>query len=439
MTTVLFVHGTGVRRQDFNLTFKKVERAIRALDQSLMVTPCYWGGRFGAHLNPRRNSIPQRSSSSQSAEEGYWLNLWQLLYEDPLYELRQLELTASELAELGTPNPDALADAVRELLLTMEPSARLQEALRHGLIFHLFEQAIDEITQAEAFTEALQKLPDNPTDFYFLLARAIVAEAIALFLEPMPEGWEDHYDWSDAPEASKDQVQASASVWSPECELQRNASLRDRIVELLAEDLTQKLSDTLGAPERVVLKPILRLATGYLRRHRLNWTSSYYPFPADILLYQTRGDTIRTYIMDVLAKASPPVVILAHSLGGIACVDLVISHPEVQVDLLVTVGSQAPFLYELGILTSLSSRDPLPPHFPQHPQQWLNIYDENDLLSFVGGKVFQGRVTDFAVDNRQPFPQSHSAYWDNKKMWEEIGRWMRRIPPRQRPDARLHS
>ena len=30
------------------------------------------------------------------------------------------------------------------------------------------------------------------------------------------------------------------------------------------------------------------------------------------------------------------------------------------------------------------------------------------------------RVEDFEVDNRQPFPESHSAYWSNSKLWEAI-------------------
>jgi hypothetical protein len=84
--------------------------------------------------------------------------------------------------------------------------------------------------------------------------------------------------------------------------------------------------------------------------------------------------------------------------------------------LLVTVGSQAPFLYEINALQSLAYGEALPAHFPK----WLNFYDLRDFLSYKGGKIFPGRVKDVAVDNRQPFPVSHSAYWENDAVWRTI-------------------
>src|SRR5258708_18031009 len=105
-------------------------------------------------------------------------------------------------------------------------------------------------------------------------------------------------------------------------------------------------------------------------------------------------------------------------LGGIGCADLLIQHQSVrqQVQLLVTVGTQVPFFYEIGALHSLSPDQPLPPDFPS----WLNIYDLNDFLSYVGATVFPNQVQDVLVDNRQPFPQAHGAYWTNPATWNAI-------------------
>ncbi|WP_194909179.1 hypothetical protein [Catenulispora rubra] len=65
----------------------------------------------------------------------------------------------------------------------------------------------------------------------------------------------------------------------------------------------------------------------------------------DILWYQVRGDAIRTCIAETVATAEPPVVVLAHSLGGVACVDLFAQDDYRDVvSALITVGSQAPFL-----------------------------------------------------------------------------------------------
>jgi pimeloyl-ACP methyl ester carboxylesterase len=112
----------------------------------------------------------------------------------------------------------------------------------------------------------------------------------------------------------------------------------------------------------------------------------------------------------------PPVALVGHSLGGIIALDTLISAPLPQVRLLVTAGSQGPFLYESGSLPSLEHPAPLPPHMPD----WLNLYDPRDLLSYLGAGLFPGRVTDVRVDSRQPFPASHSAYWTNPEVYRHI-------------------
>lgn len=92
--------------------------------------------------------------------------------------------------------------------------------------------------------------------------------------------------------------------------------------------------------------------------------------------------------------------------------------PLEHVALLVTVGSQAPFLHECGALAALDPGSPLPPGFPR----WLNVYDRQDLLAFRAEPVFVGdvRVTDREVSSRQPFPLSHSAYWKNDAVYQAM-------------------
>ena len=109
-------------------------------------------------------------------------------------------------------------------------------------------------------------------------------------------------------------------------------------------------------------------------------------------------------------------VLLGHSLGGVVCVDLLVEQALPQVQLLVTVGSQAPFFYEINALHSLAWEEPLPAHFPT----WLNIYDLRDFLSYIGASVFPGKVRDVRVDSKQPFPHAHGAYFTNPETWEAI-------------------
>ena len=169
-------------------------------------------------------------------------------------------------------------------------------------------------------------------------------------------------------------------------------------------------------------------------------------------------------------------MLFAHSLGGIASFEMLVEHaslPEGErpwnikdLALLITVGSQSSFLYELDALKILrreatapaaavaeeegeapdqpapaaageapdqpapavageaaasdgSSSSPLSPDFPA----WLNLYDPSDLLSFLAPPVFPGRVSDEEINSRQPFPESHGAYWDNPKTWEMIKKY----------------
>ena len=108
-----------------------------------------------------------------------------------------------------------------------------------------------------------------------------------------------------------------------------------------------------------------------------------------------------------------PVVLVAHSLGGIASVELLATRALPAVELLVTVGSQAPFLYELNALPTLPFGAELPPTVPR----WVNVFDRRDLLGYTGAGVFPGRVEDREVDNRAPFPRSHSAYFANERFY----------------------
>ena len=56
MTTVLFVHGTGVRAVKFAATLEQVKAGVRTVRDDLAVESCYWGGN-GARLWARGASF----------------------------------------------------------------------------------------------------------------------------------------------------------------------------------------------------------------------------------------------------------------------------------------------------------------------------------------------------------------------------------------------
>src|SRR5258708_36165099 len=95
MTTVLFVHGTGVRRAKYEKEFQQVKRELQARLPTLKVEHCLWGDAVGAKLHHRGLSIPHydiAGGRGQATLEEIEIELWRHLYIDPLYEIRVLAI-----------------------------------------------------------------------------------------------------------------------------------------------------------------------------------------------------------------------------------------------------------------------------------------------------------------------------------------------------------
>jgi hypothetical protein len=76
-------------------------------------------------------------------------------------------------------------------------------------------------------------------------------------------------------------------------------------------------------------------------------------------------------------------------------------------------------LYEFAALQTLPKDEPLPNTFPA----WLNLYDENDLLSYRANSLFEVKP-DKQVDSMLPPLQAHSAYWELDESWNAIAAMM---------------
>ncbi|MDY6992003.1 MAG: hypothetical protein SVR94_05275 [Pseudomonadota bacterium] len=399
MTNVIFVHGTGVREESYEQSFAQIQEELVKRQSGLSVLPCYWG-QLGAQLNAEGASIPEynttRSISDQAmTDEDYLISLWGVLYRDPLYEFRLLSLRMGELTEvpLGQRPPgEQLKKSVNKLPRVSEMRgdwSKLQNKLIQGGIDSVFDEACQEIINAPPFRQAINIAPQELDEYRLATARAIVAQAIY----------------------AREEERGLPIIAT-------DARLRDEVVELL--------STTLGNSNRgIIIKGYLFLnacvVTPYAKRKRGALTDEYGAFVGDILLYQTKGEEIRAFIHKTIQATQEPVILLAHSLGGIMSVDFLIKENLPQVKLLITAGSQSPYFYEINVLQSLPFKkmptdERLPPHFPA----WLNVYDHRDFLSYIGAGLFGSKVTDFEVNNRQLFPYSHSSYWSNSAMWDEI-------------------
>jgi hypothetical protein len=397
MSTILFVHGTGVRRQSFDATLATLRDQAAAFDRSMKFEGCFWGGPHGVRMPERPASIPtfdQTMAAAGTLREDTELVLWDMLYRDPLFELRLIAQAPGERRPLA-PNQKSPATILSEKLARSRDSPELKTVVRQGG-FDDWQDTVDEIHRSAVFRDSLQAPIAGAGAHRLAVARGVVATLTAKAIEcqlPIPSA------------ASRD-------------------DLVDRIVGHLG-------GNDMG-PIDIVTKPLIglasRFATWKIRRNRGKYTSEGFEALGDILLYQVRGDEIRAFIRQSIETASrraqERVVVLAHSLGGIACVDLFAEIDAPDVRGLATAGSQAPFLYEIDALSSRRYGATLPDAFPR----WMNFYDLNDPLSYIGRDVFPQKVRDMHVQSGQPFPASHSAYWLNQTFWKEFTGFVRGLP-----------
>jgi hypothetical protein len=389
MYNILFVHGTGVRQPSYDQTYSGIKARSATSLRDVALHPCYWGGTEGCSLGSGGASIPDYDTARGVEDvdaEDIAIAKWHLLYEDPDSELDPF-IGGPGTAVAFNPAVETPLETITELLEGETSETRAAEA-------ELGLQPVWERAKRQLLSTLLAAASSNRTispvngEFRGALARSLVARACVLAFEPSDSA----VDW---PTGSRRDalVAALRTAWGGD----------DR--GLVTDWVVTRL-------KRIAL----RIGTGKIARKRGSISDAASPATGDILLYQGRGGGIRDFIENAILRAPKPLVVLAHSLGGIACVDLLATKSFDGVVKLITVGSQAPLLYELNALWSLPYGNPLPAAFPD----WLNIYDKHDFLSYIGASLFPNRVTDVLVDNGQPFPEAHSAYWSNPAVWTAI-------------------
>jgi hypothetical protein len=381
--SIVFVHGTGVRLATFGNALDQARRNAARAGIDCDIVGCAWGDPLGVDF--KGLSLPERPSDEELEAQGEDFARWAALFADPLWELDKLGIRdSSAVAAVPMPGEQPEWEQTWDRIGLYQPSTDMKLLLQRADIdLPLWQQAWTALRHSgvarTAFEHSAHELPEAA----HALARAVVA-------------WL-HQDLTAHARPGPSRV------------------LRDAMVLRLVTDWGMV---TLGV-STFFLNTIKRLGTPWIERHRYSLSHAIAPAIGDILLYQTRGEEIRALIREKIEAAPGPVTLVAHSLGGIACVDLLALPDAPEVHRLVTVGSQAPLLYEIGALKSLEPKQPLPEGFPR----WLNIYDRNDMLSYVGGRLFTS-VKDFEVQSGQPFPDSHSAYFANEVVWAEIHAFM---------------
>ena len=328
MKTVLFVHGTGTRDPDYS---KMLDRVREALGEHASVQECYWGEREGSRLNEGGASIPSYNSTRSivevwnapvsECEFDYEIALWELLLRDPLFELRLLTAAADPTEELS---PSYAGCSLRfELLTSWRAKTPVDNELHWRIsaagLAPVLADASQIVERSDAFLNAV--LTCDRDVCCVAAARAVLATAFLL--------------------ADDRDLAVPART---------DSAMRDKLVDSFALLLggVEAVATSRGFLRNYLIKPLAGLAVSAganiasyrIRRRRGAIHDAATANAGDILLYQARGAGIRRFIKNRIDDISTdPVVLLAHSLGGIACVDLLILEKIPKVELLVTVGS----------------------------------------------------------------------------------------------------
>jgi len=382
LTTVVFVHGIGVRNEDYPNVLPWVEDAVRRADPTAVLEFCYWGDECGARLLAGGACDPAISVPSAAPDQiANMIELWSRLDLDPLYELRLLAAAPGARAPRGAgPAPDQPMPGrqLEERTRALADDPTVIAALGEVGLADVLAPAVAVVLDAAPTRTALSRADQLGDGLRVTLARAIVATAL------LRAG-----DGKHAPALDGERIQA--------------------VVDVITDQLG-RLDLGLGM---WVLGGLGRVAAW--RREAL--FHKVMPYAGDVIKYINRGEPLRAKIRKTVEAAEPPVVVIAHSLGGIACVDLFAEPDPPKVELLLTVGSQAPYLYEIDALSSLRFGDSPPPSFPR----WINVYDRRDLLAFVAEPLFPGWAADREIDTKAPFPRAHLAYFSNPAFHRLLG------------------
>jgi hypothetical protein len=398
--SLVFVHGTGVR--DISASMQR----IRAGAQQWIGLPpqqvhgLEWGLAVGPTDLDVRPALPPDvatralNAEPTDSERGY--ALWNLLVTDPSLELRLLASSTPPAAVAVVIGADPPALVMQRRLEALEVAADV--LVRCGITTAVLQAAAHEVGVDPALLEAATALGvPGEAEVASAAARSITARLLA--------------DCGD-------------SGWDAAPALCLVGAVRDEFVDAVTAQLAPGttrgiVTSALGH----LLGPLVaRTATRVAVARRESLMDPLSDFIRDVAFYVRNGERVRRFIEQQVAPLPRPVVLLGHSLGGIAAVDM-LSRPsgaapgDGPVDLLVTVGSQAPLLY---LMDALATLEPGGQGVPFEP--WLNVYNRSDLLSFCASRVFPNatRIWDEEVDAGVPFPASHSAYWMVDRVFQLI-------------------
>jgi len=150
MPSLLFVHGTGVRRASFDETFGVIQNRLARLSKKVIPYPCFWGEKHGSVLHG--GSSLGRDTVSDTDE----IELWSSLSTDPLAELRFIAHAATPPEwPMRADEGERLAQKVAEL----PESDAVRDAITDTPLNGVFAEAVSTVITSDATKQALFSSP----------------------------------------------------------------------------------------------------------------------------------------------------------------------------------------------------------------------------------------------------------------------------------------
>lgn len=192
------------------------------------------------------------------------------------------------------------------------------------------------------------------------------------------------------------------------------------------------------ATSRVITTLTNKTSSFAVNRFRNRINTLIANFAGDAFTYLTnRGDNdkegsiieiVRAALNDAVNNKTPDddkIIIIAHSFGGEIIHD-VLTHfePTLQVDYLITVGSQVGLFEEMKLyiesdstITKKSEVNKIKKN--EKIKNWLNVIDLNDVLSFKVEPVFTGAL-DYIYDSNNNIFNAHSNYFMKPDFYKRL-------------------
>ena len=215
----------------------------------------------------------------------------------------------------------------------------------------------------------------------------------------------------------------------------RTAKPGDARETLSLSDWFQSLNETLSRLGSAPSDTATALLVGLARKSTHEKASR---FLGDIFVYLTNrgtalepGAIVKVVLADLEAAhaAKKPgdekLVVVGHSLGGVILYDIATYFkPDLMLDVFASVGSQVALFEEMSLYRA--SRDNLPPTPPADKLakpaamgKWLNVFDSNDVFSFLAETVFSG-PTDYRFDTGYGLLQAHGGYFARPSFYKRL-------------------